>query len=161
MKAFAESKKIQALAISQLVMALGIIIFWILFFTVNMVDIDDPELQTIYKAFEHSFVLPDLLLSLFLIMAALYLFNGNPKSFIYSLIAGAMLIFLGLLDISFNIGNHIYELGMMEAMMNGFINLTCLTFGVVLICFGHKAILCPPSLETKRVAETLTEVKES
>ncbi len=45
--------------------------------------------------------------------------------------AGA-LIFLGLLDFSFNYQNGIYALSTADLLLNGFINLWCVIFGIVL-----------------------------
>ena len=45
--------------------------------------------------------------------------------------AGA-LIFLGLLDFSFNFQNGIYALSTADLLLNGFINLWCVVFGIIL-----------------------------
>ena len=135
------SKYIKAIVIAELLISAGIIIFWALFFTVGLIKIQNPELKEIYNAYEYSFVFPDLLLSIILIIAALHLMRKNPNGFLYSIIAGAMLIFVGLLDISFNLLNGIYQLGIGEAVLNGLINLACVVFGYILIGFGKKCLI--------------------
>ena len=141
MNADVSSKYIKAIVIAELLISAGIIIFWALFFTVGLIKIQNPELKEIYNAYEYSFVFPDLLLSIILIIAALHLMRKNPNGFLYSIIAGAMLIFVGLLDISFNLLNGIYQLGIGEAVLNGLINLACVVFGYILISFGKRFLI--------------------
>jgi hypothetical protein len=97
------------------------------------VNIDDPHLEEIYMAFESAFPVADISLSIVLIIGGIGLLKKTPFGFLFSLLGGASLIFLGLLDVSFNTQHGIYLLGIGEAIMNLFINLLCLGGGVFLI----------------------------
>ena len=127
------SKKMKMIAVLELTVAFGIISFWIAFFTTDMVQLHDQRLEEIYLAFEHAFPVPDLWLSISLIIGAIGLLKVKLFGFLFSLIGGASLIFLGLLDISFNVQNGMYLLTVGDAVFNGLINLVCLVFGIFLI----------------------------
>ena len=127
------TKTIKAVAVIELVLAVGIISFWIAFFSTDLVSIKDPHLKEIYLAFESAFPIPDIYLAIVLIIGGIGLLKKMSYGFLFSLIGGASLIFLGLLDISFNSQHGIYLLGIGEAVMNIFINALCLGFGIFLI----------------------------
>jgi hypothetical protein len=50
-----------------------------------------------------------------------------------SLVAAGALIFLGLLDFSFNLQNGVYTASTLDLAINGFINAWCVGFGLFLI----------------------------
>ena len=128
-----QSKKMKLIAVFEIVMAIGIISFWVAFFTSDMVQLPDQRLEEIYLAFEHAFPVPDLWLSVSLIIGAIGLLKVKLFGILFSLTGGASLIFLGLLDISFNTQNGMYLLTVEDAVFNGMINVACLVFGVFLI----------------------------
>jgi hypothetical protein len=97
------------------------------------VKIGDPHLEEIYMAFESAFPVADISLSIVLIIGGIGLLKKVPFGFLFSLLGGGSLIFLGLLDVSFNTQNGIYLLGIGEAVMNIFINLLCLGGGIFII----------------------------
>jgi hypothetical protein len=117
----------------ELAIAVGIISFWIAFFSADLVKIDDPHLEEIYMAFESAFPVADISLSIVLIIGGIGLLKKMPFGVLFSLLGGASLIFLGLLDVSFNTQQGIYLLGIGEAILNISINLLCLGGGVFLI----------------------------
>jgi hypothetical protein len=117
----------------ELAIAVGIISFWIAFFSADLVNIDDPHLEEIYMAFESAFPVADISLSIVLIIGGIGLLKKMPFGVLFSLLGGASLIFLGLLDVSFNTQQGIYLLGIGEAILNISINLLCLGGGVFLI----------------------------
>jgi hypothetical protein len=117
----------------ELAIAAGIISFWIAFFSTDLVNIDDPHLKEIYLAFESAFPVADIYLSILLIIGGIGLLKKMSFGFLFSLLGGASLVFLGLLDISFNTQHGIYLLGIGEAVLNLFINLLCLGGGIFLI----------------------------
>ena len=127
------TKIIIFVAIMELAIAAGIISFWIAFFSTDLVSIDDPHLKEIYLAFESAFPVADIYLSILLIIGGIGLLKRMPFGFLFSLLGGASLIFLGLLDISFNTQHGIYLLGIGGAIMNIFINSLCLGGGIFLI----------------------------
>jgi hypothetical protein len=120
-------------AIMELAVAAGIISFWIAFFSADLVSIDDAHLKEVYLAFESAFPVADIYLSILLIIGGIGLLKKTSFGFLFSLLGGASLIFLGILDISFNTQHGIYLLGIGEAILNIFINLLCLGGGFFII----------------------------
>jgi hypothetical protein len=118
-----------AIAILELLTAVGLILFWILFFTVGMAPKNPPPG---YLAYEHSFPVPDGLLSILLLVAGIMLLLNNPLGVNLSLIAAGALLFLGVLDISFNLQNGIYKISAGDLISNAFINLWCVGFGIAI-----------------------------
>jgi len=112
------TKTLKFAAIMELAIAVGIISFWIAFFSADLVNIDDPHLEEIYVAFESAFPVADISLSIVLIIGGIGLLKKMPFGVLFSLLGGASLIFLGLLDVSFNIQQGIYLLGIGEAILN-------------------------------------------
>ncbi len=127
------TKTVKFASIMELAIAVGIISFWIAFFSADLVNIDDPHLEEIYMAFESAFPVADISLSIVLIIGGIGLLKKMPFGFLFSLLGGASLIFLGLLDVSFNTQQGIYLLGIGEAILNISINLLCLGGGIFLI----------------------------
>jgi len=127
------SKALKSAGIIELALAVGIISFWITFFSTDVVNINDPDLKEIYLAFESAFPIPDLYLSVLLIIGGIGLLRRKFYGHLFSLLGGASLIFLGLLDVSFNTQHGIYLLGIGEAVMSGVINLLCLGCGSFVI----------------------------
>jgi len=133
MKKIQLTKTIKAAAIMELAIAVGILSFWIAFFSTDLISIEDPHLRETYLAFESAFPIPDIYLSIVLIIGGFGLLKKRPFGYLFSLMGGASLMFLGLLDISFNTQHGIYLIGVREAIMNIFINLLCLGGGIFLV----------------------------
>jgi hypothetical protein len=119
----------KTVAALELITAAGIILFWIGFFTVGLAPKNPPAGYFIY---EHSFPLPDSIFATILIAAALLLSKGKPLGRSLSLVAAGGLIFLGVVDFSFNIQNGVYALSLLDLVLNAFINLWCVGFGAFL-----------------------------
>ncbi|NLA27106.1 MAG: hypothetical protein GX878_06895 [Firmicutes bacterium] len=115
---------------------LGLLLFWIAFFTVGLAP-DNPPPG--YFEYEHSFPLPDIVLAVALIAAGVMMFRGRAPGGLLALLCSGALIFLGLLDFSFNIQNGVYTLSTAELLLNGSINLWCVLFGIVLAVKQIKA----------------------
>ena len=126
-------KGLKIAALLELVLAVGFVLFWIVFFSSDLVQISDPQLEEIYLAFESSFPVADGYLSVVLVIGGIGLLRKRSYGRLFSLIGGSSLVFLGLLDISFNTRHGIYFLGWGEAALNIFINLVCLGAGVFII----------------------------
>jgi hypothetical protein len=126
-------KAAPVIAVLELAVAFGIIAFWVAFFSTDMVNIEDSRLADVYLAFESAFPLADLYLSLMLVIGGIGLLKKKFYGFLFSLMGGAALIFLGILDISFNTQQGIYFLGLGEAVTNIFINGLCVGFGLYLV----------------------------
>ena len=121
----------------EIVTAVGLVLFWIAFFTVGLAPENAPAC---YFAYEHSFPLPDGLLAALLLTAGILLTKNRPWGVKLSLAAGGALVFLGLLDFSFNIQNGVYLTSTIDLILNVFINIWCVGFGLALIVLiGRKA----------------------
>ncbi len=126
-------KVIPVIAVLELAVAFGIIAFWVVFFSTDMVNIEDSRLKEVYLAFETSFPVADFYLAIMLIIGGVGLLKRKLYGTVFSFMGGASLIFLGLLDVSFNTQQGIYSLGVEEAVMNVFINSLCIGFGTYLV----------------------------
>ena len=121
----------------EIVTAVGLVLFWIAFFTVGLAPENAPAC---YFAYEHSFPLPDGLLAALLLAAGILLTKNRPWGVKLSLAAGGALAFLGVLDFSFNIQNGVYLTSTIDLILNVFINIWCVGFGLALIVLiGRKA----------------------
>jgi hypothetical protein len=120
---------LKTIAILELLTGVGLILFWIGFFTIGLAPKNPPPG---YLAYEHSFPLPDGLLSILLLAAGILLLLNNPWGSHLSLIAAGALVFLGVLDFSFNIQNGIYKLTKSDLILNAFLNVWCVGFGIAI-----------------------------
>jgi hypothetical protein len=120
---------LKTIAILELLTGVGLILFWIGFFTIGLAPKNPPPG---YLAYEHSFPLPDGLLAILLLAAGTLLLLNNPLGSHLSLIAAGALVFLGVLDFSFNIQNGIYKISKSDLILNAFLNIWCVGFGVAI-----------------------------
>ena len=111
--------------ILQLLTAIGLVLFWTVFFKIGF---ENPNYPSYYNKFEHSFPLPDSFLCIILLLA--YFNRNNIQWKKYTLIAAGAMIFLGLCDFSFNVMNGMYAVGITDGIMNAFINIWCVGFGI-------------------------------
>jgi hypothetical protein len=118
---------LKTIAVLELLTGIGIILFWIGFFTIGLAPENPPQC---YFAYEHSFPLPDGLLAAVLLAAGIQLMLNKPWGSRLTLAASGALIFLGLLDFSFNIQNGIYMTSAIDLISNAFINAWCVGFGI-------------------------------
>ena len=123
-------KKGRTIPVLEIITAAGLILFWIGFFTVGMAPETPPEC---YFAYEHAFPLPDILLAMVLLASGILLLRGNPLGKTLALVAAGALVFLGLVDFSFNFQNGIYGISTLDLVLNGFINIWCVAFGLAIV----------------------------
>jgi len=119
--------KRRLIASLEIVTGVGLILFWIAFFTVGLAPEKAPPC---YFAYENSFPLPDGILAVLLLAAGILLMRSNRAGRTLSLIGAGALIFLGLLDFSFNLQNGIYLTSVVDLVLNALINLWCVGFGL-------------------------------
>lgn len=131
--------RFKAAVMIELVAAFGIVAFWTVYFTADLVRIEDARLKDVYIAYESAFPPADLALAGLLAAAGIALWRGKRSGILLSLLGGSCLVFLGLLDVSFNAQQGIYALGPGEAVMNMGINGACLGLGIFLILTFAKA----------------------
>jgi len=130
--------KRRLIASLEIVTSVGLILFWLAFFTVGLAPDKAPPC---YYAYEHSFPLPDTLLAILLLVAGDRLLRSRPGGRALSLIAAGALVFLGLLDFSFNLQNGIYMTSTVDLVLNAFINIWCVGFGLAIaVLIGRKPV---------------------
>jgi hypothetical protein len=115
------------IAIFELITAAGLALFWIGFFTIGLAPDNPPPC---YMAYEHSFPVPDIILAITLTAAAVLTLRGHALGRTIALACAGGLMFLGCLDMSFNYQNGIYALSTLDMVLNGFINLWSVGFGL-------------------------------
>jgi hypothetical protein len=121
----------------EIVTGAGIILFWVAFFTIGMA----PEKPPVgYFPYELSFPLPDGLTSILLIITGILMIKDRRPSMTMSLICSGALMFLGLLDFSFNIQNGVYVASTLDLAINVFINAWCVGFGLFVAIVVGRAI---------------------
>ncbi|MFX0012695.1 MAG: hypothetical protein ACFE9R_20460 [Candidatus Hermodarchaeota archaeon] len=123
------------LAILQIILAIGIVAFWIYFF---MVENKNPEKEEWYLKHERSFPLPDLgLVTVCLLVAAVGLLIGERFGIFFTIVAGGGLMFLGLIDLAFNLQNGLFKTKNMDAYMSIAIVAIVLIMGVLTLIYGY------------------------
>lgn len=126
----AMDRKKYFIAILEIITALGIVLFWILFFTVGIAPQNPPEC---YFAFEKSFPLADIILASTLLSAGILMLRGYPGGRTLSHVCAGSLVFLGFVDFSFNFQSGVYLISPAGMLMNGFINTWCIGFGLAIV----------------------------
>jgi hypothetical protein len=123
----------RVLAILEIVTALGLALFWLAFFTIGLAPAEPP---VGYFQFEHSFPPPDLLVAGLFVVAGRCLLDVRPEQRrlgrSLSLVAAGALMFLGVLDISFNLQNGMYAISPLDTLLALAVNAWCVGFGAVL-----------------------------
>lgn len=127
------SERIALIARLELLTAVGLFLYWVLYFTVGVAP-DNPPPG--YFVFQNSFTVADLVLAGLLARAATFLLGADPIRRVngrgLSLICAGALLFLGGLDISFNFQNQIYLTWSFDMLLEVLVNIWCLGFGFLL-----------------------------
>ena len=121
------------LAVLLIITALFTIYYWTDFFTTGGVSVIEDEW---YVKFEKAFVVADLWgISACSLLGAVGLLTGEPYGEFFSLLAAGSMIFLALMDITFNIQNGLYPLIALsnQMVLELIINLWTLVLGITLI----------------------------
>ena len=123
------------LAVFQIIVAIGIAAFWVFFF---MVENKNPEKEDWYLRHERSFPLPDLgLITICLLIAATGLITGERFGVFFTIVSGGGLMFLGLIDLAFNLQNGLFKTKNMDAYMSIGIVSIVLIMGILCLIYGY------------------------
>ncbi|MBU2488841.1 MAG: hypothetical protein KKA60_05585 [Proteobacteria bacterium] len=122
-----ESKARRTVAVLSMLTAMGLAAFWAAFFFFDMRPANPPPC---YLPYEMSFPLPDLILAAVLLAAGALYYVGSGTGAVLTLVCSGALIFLGMLDVSFNIQNGVYSSSNQDLIANVFINLWSVGFGL-------------------------------
>ena len=129
------------MAVFQILIALGIIGFWISFY---LTEYKNRKMSEVEFKHEMSFPLPDLgWVTPNLIIAAIGLLMEQKWGFFFSATAGSGMMFLGLIDLAFDLQNGKFntkEYGL-DAYMSIVIVSLMLVFGPIFIIYGGFNLL--------------------
>ena len=118
--------------------AIVCIYYWVDFYITGGVHVIKDDW---YMRFQNAFPAADLWMSVCAIVGAIGLLTGQTYGLLFTLLAASSLIFLGLMDVTFNIQNKLYRLVATSGQMKFevFLNIYALGFGIALIiCLGPR-----------------------
>jgi hypothetical protein len=100
--------------------------YWVTYFMsgATMVRSDN-----VYTSFENAFPVADGWMALSFLLAAIFLLKGDRSAVLWGICGGSAMIFLGGIDILFNIEQGLFTHGGLEMAAEIVINLFCWTFG--------------------------------
>jgi hypothetical protein len=129
-------KKIIVVALLEAGCAMGLILFWGTFIlSQNTID---PS-RAVFYAFERAFIFPDMFYLLpCLILGAVGLWRRKNYGMYFSLLAASAVLFLALLDLTFNIQQKNYLFNSLDSIMFFVMHITLLVgaiLGLVLLGF--------------------------
>lgn len=103
-----------------------IVAYWAVYFTSGA---NRSGEDAVYVGFENAFPLADSYMTLCLFIAAIQLWRGRPSALFWGIAGGSALIFLGLMDVLFNLEQGKYAEGGGPMLAETLINLFSLGFG--------------------------------
>ena len=123
------------IAILQIIYGIGIFGFWIYFL---IVENKDSEKTEVYLVFERSFILPDIgWAAPCLFISALGLLTNQEYWAFFSIAGGSAILFIFLLDFSFNIQQKTYNKERRkDNIIEIFVNVVSLIAGPLFMLYG-------------------------
>lgn len=118
-----------------LVTCFATLAYWIIYFTSSGVQVRQDE---VYIAFENSFPAADAWMAFCALLGAVGLWRWRSWGFLFGLLAASSMIYLGLMDVTFNLNEGIYAIGGAETAIELIINLFCLGAGPLVIVYLWK-----------------------
>jgi len=101
--------------------------FWSLYY-MNVIELTDIE-DGLVTSFESAFPVADFVMSIFLILAAVYMLRKKSAGGFFMTVSGSMLIYLAVLDITFYISNGYYSRISPAIIVPVCLNVICITGG--------------------------------
>ncbi|HET7278725.1 MAG TPA: hypothetical protein VFJ22_11640 [Dermatophilaceae bacterium] len=95
------------LGVLLVVTGVGTVLYWLDFFLRGTVQVVEEDW---YLRFERSFPVADAWMAACSLVAAVGLFSDRSYGTVFGLLAGSALIFLGLMDLTFNLQNGLFRL---------------------------------------------------
>lgn len=115
--------------------ATGVVLYWLSFFFGGEVHAAQDDC---YFIFQRNFPVPDIVTAIAGLLCAEGLRRGRGWGLIWGGVAAGGILFLGLIDVSYNVWNGMYA-NMSLAMLNeNLINIYCLVFGPYLVWYVMK-----------------------
>lgn len=127
------------------VFALGVVVYWVLYFFVGGTQVTNAVW---YTTFENAFPAADAWASVLCLVAACFLIRRNDHYAPFFLAgAGASVLYLGFMDITFDVQNNLYPLvatnGNMQTEL--LINVFSVVLGVLALAYGLRILRRPAS----------------
>jgi hypothetical protein len=113
----------------------GTIFYWTVFFTSGMVQ---ATREPCYLVFERAFPAADAWTAVAAILAGVGLWRRRPSAVLFGIAAGSGLVFLGLMDVLYNLEHGMYALRTAEMANEIVINLFCLSVGPTAIAYAWR-----------------------
>ncbi len=120
--------------------AVGLVYYWIDFYVKGGVQVINEDW---YVKFQKAFPVADFWTAAVALAGAIILLAGHSFGFFFTLLAASSLIFLGLMDVTFNIQNKLYRFlrTSNEMRFELLINFWTLGFGIALIIFAWRNLV--------------------
>ena len=114
-------------------------LYWIVWFFINRAWIANQDTPT-YYAYENAFPLADAWMALASLGGAIALYRRHATALLLMLLAGSASIYLGLLDVLFNLENGIYAAASGASLaVEVAINLLSFAIPIYIIAFAWRA----------------------
>jgi hypothetical protein len=111
--------------------ALGTLTYWLIYFSSGATQVRTDD---VYIAFENAFPLADGWMMVCYLLSAFFLWRGDRRAVLWGLCAGSAMIFLGCMDLLFNIQQgHFAGPYSAELWVEIVIVVFCLGFGPITI----------------------------
>jgi hypothetical protein len=120
--------------------AVGLVYYWYDFFNKGSVPVID---QDWYIKFQKTFPVADIWTAVCAVIGAIGLITDNSFGPFFTLITGSSLLFLGLMDVTFNVQNKLYQYIKNSGQMKFevFINIWTIGFGISCIALMWSEIV--------------------
>jgi hypothetical protein len=109
--------------------------YWLIYYTSGDVQVRQDE---VYLAFENAFPAADTWMAICALLGAIGLLRKRIWGFLFGLLAASSLVYLGLMDVTFDLNQGIYALGGVDTAIEVLINLFCLIVGPLIIIYLWK-----------------------
>jgi hypothetical protein len=122
------------ISVALIITAVGTICYWADFYIRGSVHVIKEDW---YIKFERAFTPADIWMSVCALVGAAGLLTGETYGLVFALLAAGALLFLALMDITFNMQNNLYRLIATSTQMKIelMINLLCLGLGIAIIVY--------------------------
>ena len=120
--------------------AVGLIFYWYDFFTKGSVPVINEDW---YIKFQKSFPIADIWTAVCAVIGAVGLITDNGFGPYFTLITGSSLLFVGLMDVTFNVQNKLYQYIKKSGQMKFevFVNVWTIGFGISCISLMWSEIV--------------------
>ena len=122
----------RALSVILLFGAIGGMLYWVAFFTSGAVQASG---EPCYLVFERAFPAADAWGTATAVAAAAGLWRGRPAAVLFGIAAASAMLFLGLMDVLYNLEHHMYATVDAEMVGEIAINAYCFVVGPTLMLF--------------------------